>query len=43
MKTLRYRVGGSVKPGILDGENKIRDAIMNDEDPQQAYLRYRKF
>ncbi|PPR28982.1 MAG: 4-hydroxy-4-methyl-2-oxoglutarate aldolase/4-carboxy-4-hydroxy-2-oxoadipate aldolase [Alphaproteobacteria bacterium MarineAlpha9_Bin1] len=27
----------------LNSENKIRDAIMNDEDPQQAYLRYRKF
>ncbi len=26
MKTLRYRAGGSVKPGILDGENKVRDA-----------------
>jgi len=26
MKTLRYRSGGSVKPGILDGENKVRDA-----------------
>jgi len=34
MKTLRYRVGGSVKPGILDGENKIRDAssLVNDWD-----------
>ena len=26
MKTLRYRNGNSVKPGILDGENNIRDA-----------------
>ena len=26
MKILRYRAGGSVKPGILDGENKVRDA-----------------
>ena len=26
MKTLRYRNGSSVKPGILDSENNIRDA-----------------
>jgi len=34
MKTLRYRVGGSVKPGILDQENKIRDAssLVHDWD-----------
>ena len=34
MKTLRYRVDGSVKPGILDKEGKIRDAsgIVDDWD-----------
>ena len=34
MKILRYRVGGVVKPGILDGENKVRDAtsLVNDWD-----------
>tara|TARA_Y100001970_G_scaffold293500_1_gene440778 strand:+ start:23558 stop:24418 length:861 start_codon:yes stop_codon:yes gene_type:complete len=26
MKTLRYRIGNQVKPGILDQENNIRDA-----------------
>ena len=26
MKTLRYRIGGEVKPGILDAEKNIRDA-----------------
>jgi len=34
MKTLRYREGNSVKPGIFDKEGKIRDAssIVNDWD-----------
>ena len=34
MKTLRYRIGDSVKPGILDGEKKIRDAssLVHDWD-----------
>ena len=34
MKTLRYREGGSVKPGILDGEKKLRDAssLIHDWD-----------
>ena len=34
MKTLRYRVGGSVRPGILDQENKMRDAssLVHDWD-----------
>ena len=34
MKTLRYRAGGSVKPGILDGEKKVRDAssLVHDWD-----------
>ena len=26
MKTLRYRIGQDVKPGILDSEENIRDA-----------------
>ena len=34
MKTLRYRQGGSVKPGILDNKNNIRDAssLVDDWD-----------
>ena len=34
MKTLRYRNGNSVKPGILDSENNIRDAssLVHDWD-----------
>ena len=34
MKTLRFRVNGSVKPGILDEEQKIRDAssLVHDWD-----------
>ena len=34
MKTLRYRNGNSVKPGILDNENNIRDAssLVHDWD-----------
>ena len=34
MKTLRYREGNSVKPGILDSDQNIRDAssIVNDWD-----------
>ena len=32
MKTLRYRTDGSVKPGILDGENKVRDATSLVDD-----------
>ena len=34
MKTLRFRIGGSVKPGILDGEGKVRDAssLVHDWD-----------
>ena len=34
MKTLRYRDGDSVKPGILDKEENIRDAssIVKDWD-----------
>ena len=34
MKTLRFRVDGTIKPGILDGEKKIRDAssLVHDWD-----------
>jgi len=34
MKTLRFRLGGLVKPGILDKENKVRDAssLVHDWD-----------
>ena len=34
MKTLRYRIGDEVKPGILDKEENIRDAssIVKDWD-----------
>ncbi len=34
MKTLRFRVDGSVKPGILEGETKVRDAssLVHDWD-----------
>ncbi|MDC1296472.1 fumarylacetoacetate hydrolase family protein [Alphaproteobacteria bacterium] len=34
MKTLRYRIGNSVRPGILDSESNIRDAssLVNDWD-----------
>ena len=32
MKLLRYREGNSIKPGILDEDNKIRDisSIISD-------------
>ena len=34
MKTLRYRIGNEVKPGILDAEQNIRDAssLVSDWD-----------
>ena len=34
MKTLRFRIGGSVKPGILDEEGNVRDAssLVHDWD-----------
>ena len=34
MKTLRYRIGNDVKPGILDAEENIRDAssLVSDWD-----------
>ena len=38
MKTLRYRIGDQVKPGILDQNEKIRDAssIVPDWDDQNV-------
>ena len=38
MKTLRYRIGNEVKPGILDQEGNIRDAssLVNDWDNKNA-------
>jgi 2-keto-4-pentenoate hydratase/2-oxohepta-3-ene-1,7-dioic acid hydratase in catechol pathway len=40
MKTLRYRNGNSVKPGILDTENNIRDAssLVHDWDNSTVTL-----
>ena len=34
MKTLRFRTGSLVKPGILDSDSNIRDAssLVNDWD-----------
>ena len=34
MKTIRYRLGNEVKPGILDSEDNIRDAssLVSDWD-----------
>ncbi len=34
MKTLRYRIGNDIKPGILDTEENIRDAssLVSDWD-----------
>ena len=36
MKTLRYRIGSEVKPGILDADGNIRDAssIVSDWDAE---------
>ena len=38
MKTLRYRIGNKVKPGILDEKNKIRDAssVVQDWDSENV-------
>ena len=40
MKTLRYRIGNEVKPGILDGENNIRDAssLVKDWDDENLHV-----
>ena len=40
MKTLRYRIGNEVKPGILDKENNIRDAssLVKDWDDENLNI-----
>ena len=40
MKTLRYRIGNEVKPGILDQEGNIRDAssLVNDWDKKNVTI-----
>ena len=40
MKTLRYRIGNEVRPGILDGENNIRDAssLVKDWDDENLHV-----
>ena len=40
MKTLRYRIGQDVKPGILDAEENIRDAssLVNDWDNKNVTI-----
>ena len=40
MKTLRYRIGKDVKPGILDSEEKIRDAssLVKDWDNKNVTI-----
>ena len=40
MKTLRYRIGKEVKPGILDQEGNIRDAssLVNDWDNKNVTI-----
>ena len=40
MKTLRYRLGNDVKPGILDQDENIRDAssIVNDWDNENVTI-----
>ena len=40
MKTLRYRIGKEVKPGILDSEENIRDAssLINDWDNKNVTI-----
>ena len=40
MKTLRYRIGNDVKPGILDKEGNIRDAssVVKDWDDKNVIL-----
>ena len=40
MKTLRYRIGKDVKPGILDSEENIRDvsSLVNDWDNKNVTI-----
>jgi len=42
MKTLRYREGSNVKPGIIDGTGKIRDAtsLVKDWDNETVTVEY---
>ena len=44
MKTLRYRIGSKVKPGILDADGNIRDAssIVSDWDADTRILEVTK-
>ena len=41
MKTLRYRIGNEVKPGILDQEGNIRDvsSLVKDWDNKNVTIR----
>ena len=40
MKILRYRIGGFVKPGILDQEKKVRDvsSLVHDWDSSSVTI-----
>ena len=40
MKTLRYRIGSEVKPGILDADENIRDAssLVKDWDAENIIV-----
>ena len=40
MKTLRYRIGDDVKPGILDKDGKVRDAssLVKDWDDENVSI-----
>ena len=40
MKTLRYRIGNDVKPGIIDADGNVRDAssIVNDWDNENVKI-----
>ena len=40
MKTLRFRIGKDVKPGILDSEENVRDAssLVNDWDNKNVTI-----
>ena len=40
MKTLRYRIGNAVKPGILDNNGNVRDAssLVKDWDNENVII-----
>ena len=40
MKTLRYRIGNEVRPGILDIDKNIRDAssLVSDWDAENIHV-----